>query len=100
MMSYDGDPIAAGAAPENPGIILNNRRGTIDLSSGATSGTLTFGTAFDAAPSQVLLTVEMPSATGAFIFALCRSRLAASFVWELSGPTPDADHKLHWLALE
>lgn len=99
VMYWDGNPTGAGSPDANPGIVLINKRGTIDLGNGVTSGTLTFDSAFDAAPSQVFLTVEMPNATGALIFALPRSRLAASFVWELSGPTPDANHKLHWLAL-
>ena len=78
-----------------------NKRGTISLGAGVVAGTLTFaGDAFASAPSQVLLTVEMTDGNGALIFACCHTRVTASFKWELSGPTPDASHKLHWLAIQ
>jgi hypothetical protein len=97
---WDGDPVAAGPAPSNPSIALVNQRGTISLGNGVTSGTLVFPTEFDTTPTQILLTAEMPNASGAILFACCRTRTTTSFVWELSGPTPDANHKLHWLALQ
>jgi hypothetical protein len=40
----------------------------------------------------------MPNGTGAMIVPAIHSRTAAGFAFALSGLTPDANHKLKWIA--
>lgn len=61
---------------------------------------VTFPLVFSTIPTQVIATVEKPSG-GDNIFATVRRDTVSTtgFTAELSGTTPDANHKLSWLAL-
>lgn len=74
------------------------KRGTEDLGSGADSGAVTFATAFAATP-VVVATVRAPNSTGAAIAAVVHSESTTGFSFFLTGVTPDANHKLNWLAV-
>lgn len=84
---------------------IGSQHGTATLASGAVDGTVTFERAFSAAPSQVLLTVECPSTGGTLdgtatvLVGVTYARTTTGFKFVLSGPTGDANHKLHWHAL-
>jgi hypothetical protein len=73
--------------------------GLKDIGAAVDTVAVTFDTAFATAPRLVLATVEKPSG-GDNIFATVRRDLITvnGFTAELSGPTPDANHKLAWLA--
>ena len=49
----------------------------------------------------VTASVAKPSGSGSNIFATVRDDLTTvnGFTAELSGPTPDANHKLNWTAI-
>ena len=99
-MYWDGNPTDVGTPDANPGIVIVNQRGVISIDSGATDGTLTFADAFSTAPAQVLLTLQRPSG-GAWIWPMVTGTpTTTGFAWELSGATPDANHKIHWIAFQ
>lgn len=70
------------------------------ISSGATSVTVVFGTPFAQKP-VVTAAVAKPGASGANLWATVRDDLtsATGFTADLSGPAPDADHVLNWIAM-
>lgn len=84
-------------APTNP----LNKRGSKTLSAGDSNGTVVFGgTAFAAAPSQILLQMEMHDGSGAVIFANPHTLTTTGFSFELSGEVPaTGTYKLHWMAI-
>jgi hypothetical protein len=97
--------LAPAAAADVPGTYFEwsddemIQRGKEPIALGAETVDVEFGTAFGAAPI-VTVTLAKPSG-GSNIFATLRDDLvtASGFTAELSGPTPDANHKLTWTAL-
>jgi hypothetical protein len=77
------------------------KRGEATIGNAVDTITIPFATAFAAVPSFILATCNKPGATGYNLFATERRdlRTAAGFTMELQGPTPDALHKITWLAL-
>lgn len=78
------------------------RVGQAAISSGATSVDVVF---FESFPSGITVvptaTVAKPGVGGANIAAVIRDDTVTvdGFTAELDGPTPDADHKLNWIAM-
>jgi len=92
----DGDP-----AYPVPGNIVTKICGTEDIVSGADDVTVDIsGFSLDAAPAQVLATVQKPSASDLNIFAVVRSVSSTQIVFDLSAAVDSADYDLHWLAIE
>lgn len=78
------------------------QRGKEDIASAAVSGAILFDESFPVGhPPIVTATIAKPSGSGSNIFATVRDDLVTvdGFTYELSGPTPDANHKLNWIAL-
>lgn len=76
-------------------------RGKEDIASGATSVPIVFDVSFPPGTSVALIaSVAKPSGSGSNIFATVRDDLVTvdGGTVELSGPTPDANHKLPWIA--
>ncbi len=83
-----------------PGDVIE--RGTHAISSGADNVTVVFPSSF--APGtivRVFASIVKPTSTGSNIFATVRddSVSVSGFTVDLSGPTPDANHKLSWMAI-
>ncbi len=83
-----------------PGDVIE--RGTQAISAGADNVVVVFPQAF--APGTVVTvtaTLVKPTSAGSNIFATVRadSVTVNGFTVDLSGPTPDANHKLNWIAL-
>lgn len=82
----------------NP-MILKNKQA---LGNGVTAIAVVFSTAFPPGVAPVVTaSIAKPSGSGANIFATVRDDLVTvnGFTAELSGPTPDALHKLNWIAI-
>lgn len=76
-------------------------RGKVAIASSAESVAVLFGQAFPAGTTPIVTAnVAKPGGTGSNIFATVRDDLVTvnGFTAELSGPTPDALHKLNWTA--
>jgi hypothetical protein len=71
------------------------------IGNAAESGAVIFDEAFPVGTTVVVTaTVAKPSGSGSNIFATIRDDLVTinGFTYELDGPTPDANHKLNWIA--
>ncbi len=77
-------------------------RGVAAIGSGSESVAVVFAESF-APGTTVIVTpaITKPSGSGSNIFATVRADLTTvdGFTVELSGPTPDANHKLNWIAI-
>ena len=76
-------------------------RGKASIASGLDSVAVVFATAFPVGTTVIVTAnVAKPSGSGSNIFATVRDDLVTvnGFTAELSGPTPDANHKLNWAA--
>lgn len=78
------------------------QRGKEDLASGIDSKTVLFDESFPLG-TEVIVTpaIAKPSGSGSNLFATLRDDLTSvdGFTVELSGETPDANHKLVWIAI-
>jgi hypothetical protein len=80
-------------------MILRNKAA---IANDATTVAVIFAQAFPPGTSVIVTTsVAKPSGSGSNIFATVRDDLTTvnGFTAELSGPTPDANHKLNWTAI-
>jgi hypothetical protein len=77
-------------------------RASVALPSGADNIVVLFGTAFPVGTVPIITAnIEKPTSAGANIFATVRADSVSvnGFTADLSGPTPDANHKLTYIAL-
>jgi hypothetical protein len=77
-------------------------RGKEDLDSGVATAAVVFDESFPPGTEVIVTpTIAKPSGSGSNIFATLRDDLVTvdGFTVELSGDTPDADHKLVWIAI-
>ena len=74
------------------------KEGTVALTSGVQSGTVTFVPAFGTPPTKIQLTVKMPDGAGAVLFASYHSDSVSGFSYVLSAEPPGAGYTLNWRA--
>lgn len=77
------------------------KRGKQAIASGVDTGAIVFAAAFPVGTNVVVAAnIAKPSGSGSNIFVTIRDDLISinGFSYELSGPTPDANHKLLWVA--
>ena len=77
---------------------FSGQTGSRDLGSGDDTGTVTFSSAFSSTP-VVTASILMPNANGAVIAVGIHTVTTTGFHFSLSGPTPDANHKLKYIAI-
>lgn len=99
MIAAAGRPgIAVATTTTTTGGTFSGQTGSYDLSSGADSGSVSFASAFSSTP-VVTASILMPDASGAVIAVGIHTVSTSGFSFALSGPTPDASHKLKYVAI-
>jgi hypothetical protein len=105
--SIRGASFTTDIPPDVPGTVGGSetvivmRRGKVAIASGARTVTVTFSAPLSNTPQSVTCSISRP-AGGAKISADVNedSITTAGFTAELTGPTPDANYKLHYAAIE
>ena len=80
---------------------IMTRRGTVNLTSGADTGTVTFATPLDSPPSQILVTPRKPTAGAAnlIVEVVDDSISSTGFDYELPAGAPASGYKFDYVAI-